>query len=110
MRNVDAIVFVMSSHLLPDADRCIRYCLARGYRMIGVVRDDWAAATRMLLDGRAQVLVVADPQHLDPDRLPRVEYVCHEEPAASNHVAGAVRPKPGSRTERTRVISRTAAR
>ncbi|SNY29178.1 hypothetical protein [Paractinoplanes atraurantiacus] len=116
MKPVEAIVFVLSGHLLPDADRCIRYCLSRGYNMIGVVRDDWRAAMEMLADGRAEVLVVADPQHLDPNRTPRVEYVSHAEPAVAAAVpepdrpAGATARQPKSRTERTRVIRRTAAR
>lgn len=71
----EAVVFVLSSHLLPDAGRCIDYCRVRGYRMIGVIKDDWRAAIEYIYDGRASVLVVADVDHLDPNRMPRIEVV-----------------------------------
>lgn len=110
MRNVEAIVFVMSNHLITDADRCIKYCLARGYHMVGVIKDDWMAAMDMLHDGRAEVLVIADPQHLPADRAPRVEYVAFEDPHATDHAPGAPRSARNQRTERTRVVRRNAAR
>lgn len=101
---INAVVFVLTQHLLPDTERCITYCLARGYHMVGVVKDDWAAAIAMLIDGRASVIVADSPDHVPPDREPRVEYVCH---------AGRTRPSnagPGSspRETRTRVIRRSA--
>lgn len=70
-----AIVFVPTSHLLPDAEKGINHCLAHGYEMIGVVKDDWGKAMEYLHDGTADVLVVADDEHLDPDREPRIEVV-----------------------------------
>lgn len=70
-----AIIFVLSQYLLPDADRCIRHCLAHGYFVVGVVKDNWGQAMEYLHDGTATVLVVADPRHLDPNREPRIEVV-----------------------------------
>lgn len=70
-----AIIFVLSQYLLPDADRCIRHCLANGYSVVGVVKDNWRQAMEYLNDGTASVLVVADPRHLDPQREPRIEVV-----------------------------------
>jgi hypothetical protein len=98
MHTTDAVVFVLTRFLLPDADRCIQYCITSGYHMVGLVRDDWGAAMEMLHDGRAEVLVVADPQHLDPHRSPRIEMVSHP-------------PQGGAvRSERSRMVKRTAAR
>lgn len=89
-----ALVFVLSRHLLNDAARCIEYCRCQGYSMIGVVKDDWAEAMRMLHQERvADVVVVADRQHLDPRRAPRVEVV-------ADHGTGG-RPK-------TQIIRRNA--
>lgn len=101
---INAVVFVVAQHLLPDTDRCIRYCLERGYHMIGVVKDDWPSAIAMLIAGKASVIVADSPDHVPPDREPRVEYVCH---------AGRTRPSnagPGisPRETRTRVIRRNA--
>jgi hypothetical protein len=75
-----AVVFVLSQYLMPDAERCITYCLARGYDMIGVIKDDWDAAFGMLVAGTVTVVVAADPHHVDPGRTPRVEYVAHVGP------------------------------
>ncbi len=75
-----AVVFVLSRYLLPDADRCIDYCRAQGYAMVGVITDDWHEAMHMLHEGKAVVLVVADRQHLDPERAPRVEAVADRGP------------------------------
>lgn len=69
----DAIVFVMSQHVLTDVERCIAYSLARGYNVIGVVRDNWQQAIDYLHDGTATVMVVAARNKLDPCREPRIE-------------------------------------
>lgn len=75
-----AIVFVLGRYIMPDAARCIGYAIGRGYHVIGIVKDDWQAATDMLIEKQATVIVAADPRHLDPNRVPRVEYVIHEGP------------------------------
>lgn len=100
-----AIVFVLSGRLLPDADRCIQYCIARGYEMSGVIRDNWEIAMQYLADGRAEVLVVADERSF-VDRTPRVEVAAHA-PAISADPNG--NPKAaGRRNERTHLVRRTA--
>ena len=75
-----AIVFVLSRYLLRDAARCIDHCRINGYNMIGVVRDDWAEAWGYLRTGKVDVIVVADRQHLDPERSPRIEAVADRGP------------------------------
>lgn len=99
---VQAIVFVLSSRLLPDAAICIEYCRALGYHMVGVIRDDWAKACDYLYHGKADVVVVADDRTLDPDRTPRVEVVAHQhtQPARPD-VPTAHRPR-----ERTWMVKR----
>jgi len=74
-----AIVFVATQYLLTDAHRCINHCIAHGYHMVGLVKDDWGKAMEYLHEGKASVLVIADPEHLDPDREPRIEIVADEE-------------------------------
>ena len=78
MPHTTAMVFVLSGRLNPDADICIRYCLAHGYHVAGVVRDDWYTVCGYLYRGEADVVVVADAHSLDPERAPRVEVVAHE--------------------------------
>lgn len=74
----EAIVFVLSKHLLPNAAICIEYCVRSGYNMVGVVRDDWTEAMRMVHSGTADVIVVADERDMAPDRTPRVEIISHQ--------------------------------
>lgn len=92
-----AIVFALTQHLITDADRCINYCLAHGYDMVGVVKDDWARAIEYLTTGVASVLVVASTDHIPPDATPRIEVVADAPPA-----------HPGPAHERTRMVRRNA--
>lgn len=101
---INAVVFVLTQHLLPDSDRCISYCLARGYRMVGLVKDDWEAAIAMLITGKASVIVAESPDHVPADRQPRVEYVSHAGPARPENAG----PGIGQRETRTRLIRRNA--
>lgn len=68
-----AIIFVPAAHLATYASQCLDYCAARGYQVAGVVHGDWAAAAGMLINRAAGIIVVARPDHLDPDREPRIE-------------------------------------
>lgn len=72
-----AIVFVLSEYLLPDASIGINHCIAHGYDA-KLVKDDWKTAMEYLTEGVADVLVVADEGHLDPDRTPRIEVVSRQ--------------------------------
>lgn len=104
----NAIVFVLSSRLLPDAGVCIEYCRSLRYHMKGVVQNDWNKACQYLSEGKADVVVVADARTLDPDRTPRVEVVAHQHTRPTRpDVPTGRRP---SRGERTRMVRRTAAR
>ena len=89
---IHAVVFVPTSHLLPDTQHCIAYCLTQGYAVVGVIRDDWHQAMQYLFTGAAAVLVIADLRHLDPSRQPRIEVVA-EQPTGD-----------GRRHRRTRLI------
>jgi len=95
----NAVVFVLTRHLLPDAQQCISYCMLHGYHVIGVIKDDWKAAMALAVEGKAPVIVAACPEHVDPGREPRVEYVSHDRPRAAG----------GPREERTHIIRRTEA-
>lgn len=99
-----AVVFVSTQHLLPDAHRCINYCRTQGYSMIGVVKDDWTTALEYITSGKAAVLVVADEQHLDPARTPRIEVVTH----GRQTNAGGRSAKGKTRNTRTRIVRRNA--
>lgn len=90
-----AIVFVLSKYLLPDAGLGVNYCLAHDYE-VKLVKDDWEAAMGYLHDGTADVLVIPDESHLDPDRTPRIEVVAHHQAARAD----------GTPHERTRLIRR----
>jgi hypothetical protein len=71
-----AVIFIPAVHQFATyADQCLAYCAHRGYEVAGVVTGDWAAAAAMLIGRTAGVLVVARPDHLDPDREPRIEVV-----------------------------------
>jgi len=96
-----AVVFVLTRYLLRDTDRCLEYCRQQGYRFVGLIADDWAAAIELTRSGEAQVIVVADPEHVDPDRTPRVEFVAHQMPQG----AGPAGPRPGA-APRTHIVRR----
>jgi hypothetical protein len=96
----EAVVFVLSRHLLPHAAICYQYCLSLGYHAIGIVRDDWDDAWDYIRDGTADVIVVADETDLEPDRSPRIEIVAH-----TLQGAGPAVTRPGT-AERTRLIRR----
>jgi hypothetical protein len=90
---INAVVFIPAEHLAQHLGQCLTYCEAKGYKLAGVVRDDWCAVARMVAGGIVGVVVVARADHLDPGREPRLEVVAELE--------------PGHR--RTRIIRRGAA-
>ena len=98
-----AIVFVLSEHLYPHASICYQYCLSLGYHAVGIVRDDWSKAWDYIRDGKAEVIVVASPKDLNPERSPRVEIVSHQR---RHH--DVVKPSRPGKGERTRIIRRNA--
>lgn len=89
-----AVIFVPAVHQFATyASQCLEYCAARGWVVLGVDHD-WEAAAKVLKSGLAGVLVVARPDHLDPDREPRVEVVDQgPAPAMPPRGAGLVPPR-----------------
>lgn len=84
-----AVIFVLSQHLLPDVDMCISHSLCRGYEVVKIVRDNWKQALDYLHDGTASVVVVACRNRLDPAREPRVEIA-----AAGGGLGPGGQPRP----------------
>jgi hypothetical protein len=72
---INAVVFVRPENYRVNAARCLEYCDARRYHMVGLVQGDWRAALRMLDDGLATVIVVSSAEQLDPAQEPRIEVV-----------------------------------
>ncbi|MBC9006411.1 hypothetical protein [Micromonospora aurantiaca (nom. illeg.)] len=58
---------------LEPSARCMGHVLRRGYHFEGIIHAPWEAVERMVLDGEVEVVVIADPAHLPPDRTPRIE-------------------------------------
>lgn len=79
-----AVVFVPAGHVIPYAAQCLNYCAAKGYTVAGVVTGNWAAVGAMLLERAAAVVVVARPEHLEPDREPRLEIAFPAEDARAD--------------------------
>jgi hypothetical protein len=88
--------------LVPDAEqdrwltRCMHHIEQCGYRLEAIVQR-WEDAHQLVGAGQVQVVVVARPEHLPPQRVPRFE------------VAGEVGPAPTPRQRRPRLIPRDAA-
>ena len=70
----NAVIFVPT----PTAERWIKVCAEyagnRRYTIVAVV-SIWTDVVRMINDGHASVVVVAQRDHLHPRREPRVEVV-----------------------------------
>lgn len=82
-----AIVFVLTEHLMPNAHICYQYCLTAGYHAVGIVKDDFGQAQRYVLEGKASVIVVATDADLAPSRATRVEVVAqHRKPGNERQV------------------------
>lgn len=100
-----AIIFIPAAfHFATYAAQCLTYCAGRGYEVYGIVTTDWAAVLAVLSAGAAQVVVVARPDHLDPDRVPRIEVADPATPYHDNSHAASARDR------RTQVIRRNAAK
>lgn len=72
---INAVIYVRPANYDVNAARCLEYCQARRYNVVGLVPGDWRAATRMLGDGLASVIVVSAADRPEPIREPRVEVV-----------------------------------
>ncbi len=83
MQQQTALIYVTAANLNRYTDRCADYCNRLGLHLAAVVVDDlgggrWPEAAQMLIDGRAQVVVVADRDELPQDRTPRVDVVAEQ--------------------------------
>lgn len=78
-----AIIFVPpGSEFTRWSNICAAYCLNRDYVVVAIATT-WEAAMKCLMLGEATVAVVGKPDHLPPDRLPRMELVIDEQNDAS---------------------------
>ena len=77
---VNAVIYVRPENYSASAARCLDYCAARRYNVVGLIPGDWDAAMRMLHEGVASVVVVSSAEQVDQGE-PGVE----------------VAPKPSSR-------------
>lgn len=71
----DAVIFVPPGAVDAGTARCLDYCAAKRYHVVGLVPGDWAAATGMVRDGKAAVIVVSSADQLGPTREQRIEIV-----------------------------------
>ena len=76
---INAVIYVRPENYSASAARCLDYCAARQYDVVGLIPGDWEAAMRMLREGVAQVVVVSSAEQVEPQ--PGVE----------------IAPKPSSR-------------
>lgn len=71
------VVFIPDSETQRWLTVCAQYCAVRHYQVVAVV-SAWVDAVRMVVDGRATVLVAGRRDHLPPDRSPRLEIVVEQ--------------------------------
>lgn len=80
---INAVIYVRPENYSANAARCLDYCAARRYNVVGLVPGDWRAALRMLGDGTAGVIVVSATDHRPPGE-PGIEIVPKRRGRASN--------------------------
>lgn len=107
-----ALIHVPTEAYEAHADRCMRYIEEHGYEFVGLIRDDWTKVKHMFDNDGASVAIVADVEHLDPNRKGRVEVVPDRPvPEKSTNERGDIPADPGprsARNRRTQIIRRTA--
>ncbi|MGC4879056.1 hypothetical protein ACLQ26_22695 [Micromonospora sp. DT43] len=69
---------------------CLHHLRRHDYRLNGIMRASWERVEQKMVDGEVDVVVIADPAHLPPDRSPRIEV------AAPESNADEARPVPGT--------------
>lgn len=57
----------------PAVAVCLAHLRQHHYRLKGIVRAPWETVEQKMIDGEVDVVVIADPAHLPPDRSPRIE-------------------------------------
>lgn len=79
-----AIIYTPAADIESTA-RCLEHVREQSYHLVGVVAHDFAAAQRMLAEGKAAILVVDSRTDLPPERMPRFEVVAEFPPAVDPH-------------------------
>lgn len=101
--------------LLPPGDpidgEFAQQCMAhigrrRDYRLYTIL-DNWADVMQVLATRPATVVVAARPEHLDPDRQPRMEFVGEETRRLFRREVAAANPgrRYDGRHRRPRIIT-----
>ncbi|MFG2169646.1 hypothetical protein [Micromonospora chersina] len=71
----------------PHLMACLDHTRRCRYDLLGIVTTaPWDEVRQMMLDGTVDVVVVAEREHLPPDRTPRIEVAArgaHPSPASS---------------------------
>lgn len=73
-----AVIFVVHEELEQATITCLVWAQESSYRIEGVVVDRWHDVQAMVDDGAVDVVIVAEPWHLPPDRVPRIEIVAEQ--------------------------------
>jgi hypothetical protein len=90
-----AVIFVPSTDDERSAACCAVYIMQAGYLFDGIVCGNWEDVREMMRDGRTDVVVVADQDHLPPDRTPRIEVIaCEPGAVAADTTAPPRRRRP----------------
>lgn len=89
-----AVIFVPhDDHIAIHVSQCLAYCAAKEYEVTGI-STDWASVVATLTSRAAGVVVVARPDHLDPQREPRIEVIDQQAShAVPPRTAGTVAPR-----------------
>lgn len=70
-----AVIYAPDGADLSSIERCLNWAREQHYVMAGVVTSNFAAATAMLTQRQAEVLLVASGRHVPPRAVPRWEIV-----------------------------------
>jgi hypothetical protein len=69
----------------PHLMACLNHTRRCRYELLGIITTaPWPEVRQMMLDGKIDVVVVAELEHLPPDRTPRIEVAsraAHQPPA-----------------------------
>jgi len=76
------IALLSAGHYTDALARCHAYCARCGYTVIGIART-WEEVEEAYARRDIGVLVVDRPDHLDPNREPRIEVATTGGPAAA---------------------------
>jgi hypothetical protein len=64
---------------------CLTHLRRHDYRLNGIIRAPWETVEQKMVDGEVDVVVIADPAHLPPDRSPRIEVAASLPRADEDH-------------------------